>query len=431
MTHQRLLAIARVVAVLAAVGWVFSSPAYAQGQYQFQVLHGFGAPGDGAAPGGQLVFDARGNLYGAALGGGANEDGMIFELSPGANGQWTEASLYSFCSLPQCADGAWPTGVIIDATGNLYGTTTIGGVTSQCIDGCGTAFELIPGANGQWTESTLWTFCSLPDCADGGEPGFAPTLGPAGVLYGTAGRTAYELTPGSGGWTFDVLYTFCSLPNCADGTGPVGSLSLDAGGNLYGETQNGGTGCNYYPGCGVVFTLRPRPNGQWQEVVLRDFELNADGQSGGVTLHDHALYATTEDGGGFGCFGLGCGTVFELTRDPAVTTGTHAQFLHQFGRNQAQGNSPTGAVEFDSRGDMFGVTSEGGQDGYGIVYGMKPKSDGKWAFGVLHTFKGPDGEMPTYGLTIDGKGNLYGTTFAGGPNNAGVVFELSPVTQAN
>ena len=329
--------------LLLVMGMIFifsagTPPISAQVQYQFQLLHGFGGSGDGVGPEGQLALDAKGNLYGAALGGGANEDGVIYELSPEANEQWTETILYSFCSLPQCADGAWPTGVVMDGAGNLYGTTTIGGVTSQCVvGGCGVAFELSPGTNGQWTESTLWTFCSLPNCADGGEPLFPPTLGPGGVLYGVDKVAVFQLTPGTP-WTFSILHTFCSQPNCADGTEPGGNLTLDEKGNLYGASGGAPSRCSLV-GCGQVFSLHPQANGQWNETVLYIFP-GGDGGNGPseVTLHDHHIFGPTGAGGSPDCFG-GCGTVFELSRGFAQT-GLSEQVLHDFAGNGAQGVAP-------------------------------------------------------------------------------------------
>jgi len=376
-----------------------------------------------------MVFDQSGNLYGVTKVGGADDIGTVFELTPTGNGQWTEQVLHSFSGGP--ADGVFPTGVVIDEKDDLYGTTVQGGVNED-----GTVFELSPGTNGQWTESIIWNFCSLPGCADGRVPNAPPTLGSGGVPYGAAGDTAFELMPTSDGWTLTPLYTFCSLPNCTDGEGPFGSLALDAQGNLYGETANGGIAqeCDY-PGCGVVYVLHPEPTVPWNEMVLLDFGGNKKGigPSGGGTLHDDALYGATQDGGEFGCHSFGCGTVFELTRYLAISTGAYEQLLHQFGANEARGINPIAAVEFDARGDMFGVTGGGGSPSCncGTVYGMKPQSNGKWAFAVLHAFVGTDGLIPTSALTLDSQGNIYGTTQAGGPYGGGTVFELSPTTQAS
>ena len=174
------LALLVVVALCAPIGWVLPASANTQvpkvqdgppAQVQFQIVHSFGAPGDGVAPGNGVVIDGKGNLYGTTEGGGAYNDGTVYELTPGANGQRTETILHSF-PLKDPSDGFEPIGLVIDGAGNLYGTTQFGGDGQYCVGGltCGTVFELSPGANGVWTESIIWNFCSLPDCADGGDP---------------------------------------------------------------------------------------------------------------------------------------------------------------------------------------------------------------------------------------------------------------------
>jgi len=427
MSHLRRHCLLITGIIITVMGWAFATAVHAEVQYQFKLLHGFNESlTDGNGPEGPVVFDHESNLYGATFGGGANTAGTVYELTPGSDGKWIESILYSFCSeLPTCTDGIGPTGVIIGGAGNLYGTTTAGGINNF-----GTVFELTPGANGQWTETVLYNFCSLPLCADGASPGYPPTLGPGGVLYGAAGDHVFKLMPISGGWALTTLYTFCSLPNCADGNITFGGVVLDAKGNLYGETLEGGTTDG-----GVVFGLHPQVGGQWEEVVLHDFDVGDPSQgyddSGGVTLHDHALFGATQAGGDSGCNEAGCGTLFELTRGAGKTT--NEQVLHDFGPSGAEGVNPIETVVFDQRGDLFGVTVEGGSPtcGCGTVYGMKPQGNGKWGFAVLHSFVGSDGATPDATPTLDSKGNLYGITGTGGPGEGGVVFELSPTTQAS
>jgi uncharacterized repeat protein (TIGR03803 family) len=427
---RRLLGVAVLVIIAVALGSAWSTSADSQLQVQFKILYAFGAPGDGNGPLGPFAFDQKGNLYGVTLFGGANELGTVFELTPEANGQWTETILHSFPDSQD--DGYQPTGIAMDSLGNLYGTTTQGGSAGNCKDlqGCGTIFELSPDTNGQWTESVIWNFCSLPNCADGGVPGYPPTSGPGGVLYGTASETAYELTPGSSGWTFNMIYTFCSLPNCDDGgDGTVGPVTLDARGDLYGETYGGGINNG-----GTVFTLRPQPGKQWKEFVLWNFGLASFAQGykpdGGVALRGDGLYATTGFGGANYCVG-GCGTVFELTPGSGKTV--NEQVLWDFGANQAQGILPAEGVAFNSHGDLFGITIDGGSPicECGTIYGMKPQGNGQWAYQVLHTFVGTDGFVPDTTPTVDSQGNVYGTTSGGGPNGGGVVFELSPMNTAS
>ncbi len=185
----------------------------------------------------------------------------------GAAPSITEQVLYSFCSQSNCADGANPFaygGLIMDTSGNLYGTTSVGGNAT----GGGTVFQLTPSDTG-WSETVLYSFCSQTRCADGLYPYGDLIMDEAGNLYGTTWRggsgtqlisgVAFELTPDSTGtaWTETVLYNFCSQSNCADGGGPFAGLLMDASGNLYGTTNVGGNFNNKcaVQGCGTVFAL--------------------------------------------------------------------------------------------------------------------------------------------------------------------------------
>ena len=142
---------------------------------QTQVLHSFGkkGSGDGQTPNAPLIVDASGNLYGTTQLGGAYDAGTVFELTPEAGGGWTETLLYSFGYLHP--DGYSPSsGLIFDAAGNLYGTTFEGGAY-----GLGTVFELSPQEGGGWKEKILHHF------NNNGVDGFQP---PAGVIFDAAGN---------------------------------------------------------------------------------------------------------------------------------------------------------------------------------------------------------------------------------------------------
>jgi len=156
----------------------------------------------GAFPGGGLIADTVGNLYGTS-GGGVFNFGAVFKLRPNTDGTWTKVILYSFQGAP---DGEYPRGpLVFDARGNLYGVTSEGGF---CNNGCGTVFELSPQAIGTWTEKILYQFTN-------GNDGQYPTgiiFDKAGNLYGTSSIEAFELAPAAGGkWTFSVLHTFTGL----------------------------------------------------------------------------------------------------------------------------------------------------------------------------------------------------------------------------
>jgi uncharacterized repeat protein (TIGR03803 family) len=218
----------------------------------------------------------------------------VASLVPRSGAQPTAAEtvLYSFCARgPSCVDGLGPNGgLIMDAAGQLYGTTFNGGV----YDNAGTVFALTPNAaETKWTETVLHSFCAETDCIDGSSPSGGLILDKAGQLYGTTGYggannsagcsgsgcgTVFELTPNAAKrkWTVTVLYSFCARgrEQCADGAGPNGDLIMDKAGNLYGTTPGGGANCHGSDeyGCGVVFELTPNAaKTNWTETVLYSF----------------------------------------------------------------------------------------------------------------------------------------------------------------
>src|SRR5207245_831479 len=171
--------------------------------------------------------------------------GTVFELSPNADGTWTESVLYSFNANPD-AQGPFG-GVIFDAAGNLYGTTASGGSS-----GDGTVFELSPVAGGGWTETVLYSFTNTPD---GENPETSLVMDTAGNLFGTTifggsagGGCVFELSPNGTGWTESVLFNFTG----SNGLEPGGPLVFDSAGNLYGTSADGGSGH-----VGTVFELSP------------------------------------------------------------------------------------------------------------------------------------------------------------------------------
>lgn len=284
--------------------------------------------------------------------------GNVFKLAPDG----TETVLYSFRGG---SDGALPIGALLtDNAGNLYGTTIEGGGTG-CLgqQGCGTVFKLAPDGN----ETVLYAF--------------------------------------QGG---------------SDGNAPSGSLISDAQGNLYGTTTwGGGTGCSNL-GCGSVFEIAPSGT----ETVLHPFTGGSDGEwPGGGVIADSAgnLYGTTQYGGGTGCGGPGCGTVFKL----AAGSGSETILYAFTGGNDGEG--PVGSLIADSAGNLYGTTGEAGTYGFGNVFKIAP--DGSEI--VLYAFQhGRDGWGSAGSLILDASGNLYGTTAFGGKckrsPHCGTVFKLAP-----
>jgi hypothetical protein len=353
----------------------------------------------------------------------------------------TEQVLYSFCSQSNCSDGANPTATLItDKAGNLYGTSQTGGNNrGQCqndgfngINGCGVVFELTPKPGGGWTETVLYAFCSQSNCTDGFDvPNGKLIMDAAGNLYGTtesggANNSAnecgglgcgvvFELTPTqSGGWTYSVIYNFCSQTNCADGYEGGGGLIMDGSGNLYGTalggSGRGATGATGV-GSGVVFELTPRSGGGWTETVLYNFcsQTNcADGQTpfpndGLIMDGSGNLYGTTAFGGNGSSSGLlGSGVVFELT--PRSGGGWTETVLYNFcsQSNCADGADPQASLTMDAKGNLFGTAPGGGNgspsgSGSGVVFELKPKVGGGWTEMVLYNFCSQGGANCTDG----------------------------------
>jgi uncharacterized repeat protein (TIGR03803 family) len=400
-------------------------PAHAQ---VLTTLYSFTGGADGNTPFGSLIKDKAGNLYGTASWGGSEGGnctynggygtgcGTVFELTRSGS-VWSFTLLYSFNGYPDDAANPANEFLAFDKLGNLYGTTYYGG-TVPCSGqpGCGTVFKLTPSQNG-WTETMLYSFPQ-------GNGAFSPDSGvvvdKVGNLYGTTFHsgtgpgTVYKVTPSG---TETVVYAFTGG---ADGGYPFGGLVLDRKGNLYGTTQYGGTGQNCGgSGCGTVFKIAP----DGTETVLYSFAGGNDGQWpwAGVILDKLGnLYGTTWVGGGTGCGGNGCGTVFKLAPDGTET------ILHSF--NSSDGEGVWGGVIFDAKGNLYGTTFVGGAYGEGTVYELTP-SGGVWTQTVLHSFDSfagsDDGAYPHGSLLLKG-GILYGTTQAGGANFQGTVFGLNP-----
>lgn len=267
------------------------------GGWTESVLYRFRGGSDGALPAGDLVFDSSGNIYGTTAAGGASQDGTVYELTP-SDGSWTESVLRSFTGG---SDGGNPTGgVLFDASGNVYGTTQLGGSHSY-----GSVFQLVRAGSG-WSLSTLYSFQGT---SDGANPDGALIFDAAGNLYGTTisngvsnGGTVFALTPQlNGTWVMTVLYALTGQ----SGGGSQASLTLNASGDLYGTTYKDGA-YRY----GSVLTLTPS-NGGWGYADLHDFTFGDDGAQpvGNMILDANGnLYGTTLAAGEYGY-----GVIFEIT----------------------------------------------------------------------------------------------------------------------
>jgi uncharacterized repeat protein (TIGR03803 family) len=280
--------------------------------------------------------------------------GVVYKLTPSADGAWTETVLHEFSGA---ADGgvAYP-GVVLDAAGNVYGANQVGGTSEN-----GVFYELSATSGGNWQETVLHNFGGNPDVADA----YATPVFNAGNLYGTSygggahGQgTVYELSQSNGAWTEQVLYSF---KGGSDGAEPFAPVTFDSAGNIYCTTAEGGV-----KGVGTAFELLAAQS--WQKVIL-----------------------------------------------------------HQFlGLESSDGANPNGMV-FDAKGNLYGTTVGGGTDNPGTIFRLTPTSHG-WKEAILYNFTGGnDGAYPSVAPILDPAGNLFGTTLWGGPAGdtvGGVAFEL-------
>jgi uncharacterized repeat protein (TIGR03803 family) len=372
-------------------------------------------------PYGGLVLDKAGNLYGTTEFGGDNNQGTVFKVTVDSNGNWTETVLYSFAGAK---DGGQPhAGLILDAAGNLYGTTALGGGGS-CSVGCGTVFELKPSSSG-WTETVLYTFTGD---SDGRAPYARLVFDAAGNLYGTTlygGKvgticssgcgTVFQLSPSASQWKETVLHAFAGGD---DGSFPYSGLTLDAVGRLYGATQAGGANAD-----GTVFKLTSGSGGVWTESVIHTFTGGNDGKNPVSDLIVDGvgnLYGTASQSGA-----AGYGMVFELV--PRSSGSWTEEVIHTF--IDQPGANPMAGLVMDSAGNLYGTTMLGANlrpcgGGCGTLYKLAPASG--WTFSVLHLFgRGTDGYHPSGDVILDPSGNLYGTTQAGGTTGRGTVFRIS------
>jgi uncharacterized repeat protein (TIGR03803 family) len=311
-------------------GVVFKLTPVSGGKWLETVLYSFRGSGnnngDGSSPGGSLVFDSVGSLYGTTQDGGASNRGIVFKLAPTSSGDWTESILYAFSGG---TDGAYPgTSVTFDQTGNLYGTTAEGGDPScsgRNNAGCGTVFQLTPRANGIWKEIVLYSFqypvylffSSSPNLVVDSRGALYGTTSNGGLNFGSVFRLRRKSKEK---WNYETLYNFAGG---SDGSYPLAGLMLDAVGRLYGTTEFGGvisgkTPCPYQVGCGTIFQLTPHSGAAWTERVVHKFSGGKDGAEPlGSLISDQKgnLYATASAGGGGGCdyLSVGCGAVVKLS----------------------------------------------------------------------------------------------------------------------
>jgi uncharacterized repeat protein (TIGR03803 family) len=387
---------------------------------------------NGAGPVYSLTQARDGNLYGATTFGGEFNDcaegtacGVIFKMTPA--GMLT--TIYNFSGTDGQAPNA--TALVQGTDGNLYGTTQFGGNNNQ-----GTVFKITPSG----TLTTLYSFCSLSSCTDGANPFAGLVQGTDGNFYGTTAYggnsacyygygcgTVFKITPSG---TLTTLHTFCLVSGCADGENPYARLVQGTDGNFYGMTCCGGgyTGCASGYGCGTVFKMTP----SGALTTLHSFCLQAgcpDGSepfAGLVQGTDGNFYGTTFAGG------HGSGNVFKITPSGTLTT------LYSFCSlsNCADGWGPyySGLVQ-GTDGNFYGTTLYGGSGnggtcaGGGLYCGTVFKVTPGGTLTTLYSFCSlsncTDGAYPYAGLVQASNGSFYGMASYGGVNSLGTVFSLT------
>lgn len=419
----------------------------------YAVLHSFTSTGgDGQKPQAALIQGQDGALYGTTSAGGAGNVGTIFKLAPDGSGY---AVLRPFSNSGN--DGQRPSAALVQAPdGLIYGATAFGGAS-----GMGTVFVI--DANG----GNYATLHSLnPTNAEGQYPVANLALASDGTLFGTAFAggsnqlgTVFKL--GTNGNSFAVLHHF--RPDGGDGQNPQAALRLGADGWLYGTTLNGGSGL------GTVFRLSPDGSGYtiqhrfqtagadgqnpYAALVQDDagtlygttfagggsaagaiYKLNPDGSgyslllalssSGGTGQNPYASLLRGQDGSYYGTAyaggALAGGAVFQLSAD-----GGNYTVLHSFSSLDGDGQNPVAPLVQGTNGLLYGTTYFGGSNNAGVVFALATNGTG---YTVLHQFRtnGIDGQNPYAALLAASDGRLYGTTAVGGTNRAGTVFRLQP-----
>jgi uncharacterized repeat protein (TIGR03803 family) len=336
----------------------------------------------------------------------------------------TFTTLYSFKGVNNTPrDGNIPNGLVQGTNGLLYGTTA-GGGGSEAVGGGGTIFKFSPSG----AETVLYSFGLLAGDADGEAPQAPPVPATNGNFYGTSvGNSggcgggngtcgvAYKITPGG---ALTIIYDFCSVgvgqSFCLDGTTTEGALVLASNGDLYGTNQVYGTYGN-----GTLFKITPggalTTLHSFCAIIQNDY--CTDGEppySALVQGTDGKLYGTTTYGGT-----INAGTIFSITQGGTFTT------LHSFGTDGDLGALPKAPLVQGADGNFYGTTAGGGSTGYGSFFTMTPSGTVTTLYSFCPTGFCTDGADPL-ALVLGTDGNFYGLTSAGGANNVGTIFQITP-----
>jgi uncharacterized repeat protein (TIGR03803 family) len=400
--------------------FVLCAAATAAPAQTFTTLHSFDLT-DGAGPEATLLQATDGNLYGTTDSGGGPGIcdigcGTVFKITPSG----TLTKIYSFCTQMFCPDGADPEAGLVQANnGNFYGTTYGGGANDE-----GTVFKITPAGTLTTLHSFgstdgAYPYAALIQATDGSFYGTTPGGGVAGACPSGCG-TIFKMTPGG---TLTTLYSFCSQSGCTDGGGPS-PLVQATDGDLYGTTSYGGTSTACTVGCGTIFKITP--TGTLTTLHSFNGTDGSSLGTALIQATDGSLYGTTESGGASDSCSIGgligCGTVFKIT--PSGTLTTLYSFCSQSGC--ADGEFPAAGLVQATDGNLYGTTSFGGViSPYGTIFKITTSGTLTTLHSFCSQSGCADGEYSYTALTQDTNGKLYGTTPNGGVNGEGTVFSLS------
>jgi uncharacterized repeat protein (TIGR03803 family) len=426
--NSLLLSIRALLTLVVPIFLVLTTATAARAAQQFTLLDSFCAQSScttGRYPT-SLVQATDGNFYSTTLAGGANDNvicssievsggcGTVFKIT--ASGELT--TLYNFCSQPNCSDGALPDAPIIQATdGDFYGTTLYGGANNA-----GTIFKITPA--GELT--TLYNFCSQPNCTDGVSPSAPLTQATNGDFYGTTsfgGTVGGCASLGDGcGTVFKItsagklttLYAFCTELGCSDGGIPIAALTQANNGDLYGTTTISGS--NPQPG-GTVFKITPAGalTTLYELCTQPNCPDGSSPRSALVQAADGDFYGTAYDGG---TSIQPAGTAFKITPSGSLTT------LYNFCLDCNHGSNPDALIQ-STNGELYGMAANGGGPGAGTVFKLTPGG----TLTTLFVFcdGSPDcrdGGNP-HALIQATSGEFYGVSGGGGRYSGGTIFSLN------
>ena len=389
------LAIKAAIAFGAVSGFVFPQAALAD--IPITVLGTF-TGGNGNNPYSGVAVDSSGNLFGTTINGGANSQGTVYEIKKGSNAITDLAAFNT-------TNGSAPYGgVTLDSNGNLFGTTRDGGA-----NGLGAVYEIVKGSN---AVTDIAAFSS----ANGANPYSGVTLDGNGNIFGTTffggtnnAGTVYEILKNSN--TIISLGSFSTT----NGANPYAGVTFDSKGNLFGVTRNGGLNSD-----GAVYEIA---TGQSAISLVASLNgTNGLNPYGNVAFDGNVNLFGTANGGGAN----GTGTIYEVTKGSNAAT-TLISFTGAIGAD------PHGGLTIDGNGNFFGTTQAGGANGSGTVFEFET-GKGSTTISVLASLSLAKGINPYGTVSFDSSGNLFGTASAGGAGSDGTVYELanaSPVPETS